>query len=399
MKPSAPQSKLFVIILGLLSMLPPLAIDMYLPSFLDIARDLNVSQEKVQTTLAIFTFGFAVGQLFWGPIADSFGRKPIILLGISGGAVASFFLTQTMEIGNFYLLRLIQGLFGAAPAVVLGALLRDLFDRNQFARVMSTISIITMLAPLLAPITGGYIAKWFHWHAIFYSLMMMGIICTTLVALYLPETLTQENKAPLNLIKVLKNFVSLIMHKPTLGYVMVGGMAFSGMFCFLTSGSLVYIGIYGVSPEHFGYFFIMNITIMIAMTVFNRQYVLKWGSERMLQFGILLQLLAGIWLIITASLELGLWPMAIGVSVFVGMISLIISNSSAAILDHYPQMAGTANAVAGTARFGLASIIGIGLSYIPITSERPMLYAMASCIIVGTLCYYFLTYRQHQANQ
>ena len=399
MKPSAPQSKLFVIILGLLSMLPPLAIDMYLPSFLDIARDLNVSQEKVQTTLAIFTFGFAVGQLFWGPIADSFGRKPIILLGISGGAVASLFLTQTIEIGNFYLLRLIQGLFGAAPAVVLGALLRDLFDRNQFARVMSTISIITMLAPLLAPITGGYIAKWFHWHAIFYSLMMMGIICTTLVALYLPETLTQENKAPLNLIKVLKNFVTLIMHKPTLGYVMVGGMAFSGMFCFLTSGSLVYIGIYGVSPEHFGYFFIMNITIMIAMTVFNRQYVLKWGSERMLQFGILLQLLAGIWLIITASLELGLWPMAIGVSVFVGMISLIISNSSAAILDHYPQMAGTANAVAGTARFGIASIIGIGLSYIPITSERPMLYAMASCIIVGTLCYYFLAYRQHQENQ
>lgn len=399
MKPSAPQSKLFVIILGLLSMLPPLAIDMYLPSFLDIARDLNVSQEKVQTTLAIFTFGFAVGQLFWGPIADSFGRKPIILLGISGGAVASFFLTQTMEIGNFYLLRLIQGLFGAAPAVVLGALLRDLFDRNQFARVMSTISIITMLAPLLAPITGGYIAKWFHWHAIFYSLMMMGIICTTLVALYLPETLTQENKAPLNLIKVLKNFVTLIMHKPTLGYVMVGGMAFSGMFCFLTSGSLVYIGIYGVSPEHFGYFFIMNITIMIAMTVFNRQYVIKWGSERMLQIGISIQLLAGIWLIITASLELGLWPMAIGVSVFVGMISLIISNSSAAILDHYPQMAGTANAVAGTARFGIASIIGIGLSHIPITSERPMLYAMASCIMVGTLCYYFLTYRQHQANQ
>ena len=399
MKTSAPQSKLFVIILGLLSMLPPLAIDMYLPSFLEIARDLNVSQEKVQTTLAIFTFGFAVGQLFWGPIADSFGRKPIILLGISGGAVASFFLTQTMEIDNFYLLRLIQGLFGAAPAVVLGALLRDLFDRNQFARVMSTISIITMLAPLLAPITGGYIAKWFHWHAIFYSLMLMGIICTTLVALYLPETLTQENKAPLNLSKVLKNFITLIMHKQTLGYVMVGGMAFSGMFCFLTSGSLIYIGIYGVSPEHFGYFFIMNITLMITMTVFNRQYVIKWGSERMLQFGILLQLLAGIWLIITASLELGLWPMAIGVSVFVGMISLIISNSSAAILDHYPQMAGTANAVAGTARFGIASIIGIGLSYIPITSERPMLYAMASCIIVGTLCYYFLAYRQHQENQ
>lgn len=87
----------FVVIMGLLSMLPPLAIDMYLPSFLDIAQDLSVSQEKVQTTLAIFTFGFAIGQLFWGPIADSFGRKPIILLGLSGGAVAAFFLNASIE--------------------------------------------------------------------------------------------------------------------------------------------------------------------------------------------------------------------------------------------------------------------------------------------------------------
>ncbi len=153
---------IFIIIMGLLSMLPPLAIDMYLPSFLDIAKDLDVSQEKVQTTLAIFTFGFAVGQLFWGPIADSFGRKPIILLGLSGGVVASFFLTQVFDIEHFYLLRLIQGLFGAAPAVVLGALVRDLFERNQFAKMMSTIMIITMVAPLVAPIVGGYVAKWFH---------------------------------------------------------------------------------------------------------------------------------------------------------------------------------------------------------------------------------------------
>ncbi len=155
----------FFIILGMMAMLPPLAIDMYLPSFLDIARDLQVSQEKVQTTLAVFTFGFAVGQLFWGPMADSFGRKPIILFGLTGSALAAYFLTQVMTIENFYLLRLIQGLCAAAPAVVLGALVRDLFDRNMFAQMMSVIMIISMLAPLLAPILGGYIAKYFHWHS------------------------------------------------------------------------------------------------------------------------------------------------------------------------------------------------------------------------------------------
>lgn len=164
----------FVIIMGMLAMLPPLAIDMYLPSFIDIAQDLKVSQESVQATLAVFTIGFAGGQLFWGPVADSFGRKPIILLGLVGSAIAALFLTHVENIQNFYLWRLIQGLCGAAPAVVLGALVRDLFERNRFAQMMSVIMIISMIAPLLAPILGGYLAKWFHWHSIFYALMLMG---------------------------------------------------------------------------------------------------------------------------------------------------------------------------------------------------------------------------------
>lgn len=383
----------FALILGLLSMLPPLAIDMYLPSFLDIARDLNVSQEKVQTTLALFTLGFALGQLFWGPVADSFGRKPIILIGIAGGAVMAFFLTKVMDIGHFYLIRFVQGLFGAAPAVVLGALVRDLFERNQFARMMSTIMIISMVAPLIAPIMGGYIAKWFHWHSIFYTLMAMGILCTVLVIWKIPETLNQETRTPLQFGKVLKNFQSLVAHRATLGYVLVGGLSFAGLFCFLTSGSIVYIGLFGVSPEHFGYFFLMNISVLIVMTFINGRLVTKIGSENMLRLGLILQLLAGIWLAISATFSFGLWAMAIGVALFVGMVSTIGSNASAAILDRYPQMAGTANALAGTARFGVGSLVGAGLSHIPLSSERPMLYTMALCTLSSFACYYFLCCR------
>ncbi|WP_373777517.1 Bcr/CflA family multidrug efflux MFS transporter [Glaesserella sp.] len=387
---------LLVLILGLLSMLPPLAIDMYLPSFLNIASDLAVSQEKVQTTLAIFTIGFAGGQLLWGPIADSFGRKPIILIGIIGGAVSSYFLTTVADINSFYLLRLIQGLFGAAPAVVVGALVRDMFDRNQFARFMSTMMIITMLAPLVAPIVGGYLAKWFHWHSIFYVLMAMGMLCAVLVATYVPETLKPENKVPLNFGKVLKNFAALISHKATLGYVSVGGLSFAGMFCFLTSGSIIYIGIYGVSIEHFGYFFVMNISIMIVMTFINGRLISKIGSEKMLRFGLSIQLLAGLWLIICGIFQLGLWPMAIAVAVFIGINPTIGSNASAAILDRYPQMAGTANAVAGTARFGIGSLIGLVLSHIPLVTERPMVFAMATCVITSCIAYYFLSCKESE---
>lgn len=380
----------FFIILGMMAMLPPLAIDMYLPSFLDIARDLQVSQEKVQTTLAIFTFGFAVGQLFWGPMADSFGRKPIILFGLAGSAIAAYFLTAVMTIENFYLLRLIQGLCAAAPAVVLGALVRDLFDRNRFAQMMSVIMIISMLAPLLAPILGGYIAKYFHWHSIFYTLVFMGASCVLLVSGRIPETLILEKRQPLQFGIVFKNFWKLLSDKNVLGYVLVGGLTFAGLFCFLTSGSLVYIGIYGVSQEYFGYFFGLNMIVMVSMTALNGRIVVKVGSEKMLKIGLFVQLLAGIWLACVAVFQLGFWAMALGIPFYVGMLSTIGSNATAAILDRYPQMAGTANGLAGTARFGTASVVGAMLSHITLTSERPMLYAMAICTLAASTIYYLL---------
>lgn len=131
------------------------------------------------------------------------------------------------------------------------------------------------------------------------------------------------------------------------------------------------------------------------MTAINSKMVVKVGSERMLQIALALQVLAGIWLALTAMFELGFWAMALGVPFYIGMLSTIGSNASAAILDRHPQMAGTANGVAGTARFGIASLVGAGLSYIAITSEAPMLYAMALCTITAGVVYYFLCYQKH----
>lgn len=383
----------FIFIMGMLAMLPPLAIDMYLPAFLEIARELRVSQERLQATLAIFTFGFAIGQLFWGPVADSFGRKPIIFLGLLGSAIAALGLTQVAYIESFYWLRLVQGLFAAAPAVVLGALVRDLFARERFAQVMSAIMMITMLAPLVAPIIGGYLVTWWHWHAIFYALLIMGLLCVALIGLKVPETLPMEKRLPLSFVGVLKNFAALLSHLPTLGYVLVGSLSFAGMFCFLTAGSLVYIGLYGISVEHFGYFFIMNIAVMMLMTWLNGKLIPKLGSETMLRVGLGIQLLAGMWLAGCAWLDLGFWAMAFGIPFFVGVLSTIGSNASAAILDRHPQMAGTANALAGTARFGIGSVVGGLLSLVSLHSASPMLYAMALCTLVASASYYLFCCR------
>ena len=160
---------IFVVALGILSMLPPLGVDMYLPAFLNIAQDLQVTNDQVQHTLTAFAYGLALGQLFWGPFGDSFGRKPIILLGVTVSAIAALILTQIHSIGNFTALRFVQGFFGAAPVVLVGALLRDLFDKNALSKMMSTITLVFMIAPLIAPVVGGYIVYFFHWHAILWT--------------------------------------------------------------------------------------------------------------------------------------------------------------------------------------------------------------------------------------
>ena len=204
----------------------------------------------------------------------------------------------------------------------------------------------------------------------------------------IPETLVPEKRQPINFKQVLINYAKLLSHKPTLGYVMVGGLTFAGMFCFLTSGSLVYIGIYGVSQEHFGYFFMLNMVVMISMTAINGKLVTKLGSETMLRSGLITMLTAGIWLAIVATFELNFWLMVVGVPFYVGMLSTVGSNATAAVLDKFPQMAGTANAVAGTMRFGIGSLVGALLSQIAVISAKPMLYAMALCVVLAAIIYY-----------
>jgi len=158
-----------------------------------------------------------------------------------------------------------------------------------------------------------------------------------LVGWKIPETLPKEKRQPLKLKQVLKNFVALISHKATLGYVLVGGLSFAGMFCFLTSGSIVYIGVYNIAQENFGYFFGLNICVMLLLTTLNGRFVTKIGSENMLRIGLSIQLISGLFLACVATFNLGFWAMALSIPFFVGTISTIGSNATAAILERYPM--------------------------------------------------------------
>ena len=253
-----------------------------------------------------------------------------------------------------------------------------------------------MIAPLVAPVIGGYIVKYFHWHMIFYVIGTMGFLAALLVFFIIPETHKQENRIPLRLNIIARNFMTLSKQKEVLGYMAVASFGFGGLFAFITAGSIVYIGIYGIPVDEFGYFFMLNIAIMTTASYLNGKFVLKLGAETMLRIGIAVQFISGIWLFLTALFDFGFWPMAIGVAFFVGQNPLISSNATASILEKFPTMAGTANSLMGSVRFGVGAVMGSLVASFKMETAAPMLYTMTACVVISALSYYFLTYRNER---
>lgn len=372
-----------IFILGLLSMLMPLAIDMYLPSMPTIARDFGVTEGDVQMTLNSYLIGFAAGQLVYGPMADALGRKPVILGGTLIFALASAGCAMSQDIGTFIGMRGLHGFAAAAASVVINALMRDMFTKDEFSRSMSFVVLVMTVAPLLAPIMGGMMMLWFSWHAIFWTIMIAALIATLLVLFFIRETLPKARRQPFRLRIMLGQFVTLFRQKRVLCYMVASGFSFAGMFSFLSAGSFVYIQLYGLTELEFGYCFALNIVFLFIMTTINSRYVRRFGALNMLRTGLVVQLLAGCWLVLAASADLGFVAVMIGVACYVGNIAMITSNAMAVILDDYPHMAGTASSLAGVLRFGIGAGVGAVVASFNMTTVWPMIGAMALCILVA----------------
>ncbi|WP_317419698.1 MULTISPECIES: Bcr/CflA family multidrug efflux MFS transporter [unclassified Morganella (in: enterobacteria)] len=372
-----------IFILGLLSMLMPLAIDMYLPSMPTIARDFGVTEGDVQMTLNSYLIGFAAGQLVYGPMADALGRKPVILGGTLIFALASAGCAMSQDIGTFIGMRGLHGFAAAAASVVINALMRDMFTKDEFSRSMSFVVLVMTVAPLLAPIMGGMMMLWFSWHAIFWTIMIAALIAALLVLFFIRETLPKERRQPFRLRIMLGQFVTLFRQKRVLCYMVASGFSFAGMFSFLSAGSFVYIQLYGLTELEFGYCFALNIVFLFIMTTINSRYVRRFGALNMLRTGLVVQLLAGCWLLLAASADFGFVAIMIGVACYVGNIAMITSNAMAVILDDYPHMAGTASSLAGVLRFGIGAGVGAVVASFEMTTVWPMVGAMALCILVA----------------
>ncbi|MBN3136959.1 Bcr/CflA family multidrug efflux MFS transporter [Pectobacterium punjabense] len=378
-----------IFILGLISMLTPLAIDMYLPALPTIANEFGVGDGHVQMTLSTYVLGFAIGQMFYGPMADSLGRKPVILGGTLVFAFAGVACALAQTVEQLIYMRFLHGVSAAASAVVINALMRDMFSRDDFSRMMSFVVLVMTVAPLIAPIAGGWLLLWFSWHSIFWAISGAAFLASALIFFFIKETLPPAKQQKFHLRTTIGNFAILFRHKRVFSYMVASGLSFCGMFSFLSAGPFVYINLYGVSPQNFGYYFALNVIFLFVVTLFNSRNVRRLGAMAMFRTGLVIQFAMGIWLVIVCLFDLGFLPLVFGVALFVGCIAMVASNAMAVILDDFPHMAGTASSLAGTLRFGLGAIVGVILSLASFNSAWPMVLSMALCSIGAFLLYLY----------
>ena len=384
------RSSLFLLILlGAISGLTPLAVDMYLPAIPTIADELGVGTEAVQLTVSTFLAGFALGQLFYGPLADSLGRKPVILFGLGLFVLASLGCALATSLPALLLFRLLQAVGGAAGAVVVNALLRDLFRDAEFVRALTLVILTMTLAPLVAPVVGGLLLH-VGWRVIFWILMGLGGALWLTLVWKVPETLKPELRQSLRLSTVFANYGRVLRHPRAMGSLLAGTFASAGMFAFISGSPYVYIDYFGVPAQHYGFLFGLNVLLLMAMTWLNGRFVKRVGMLPMLRLGLVLASVAGLVMVVNAVTGWGgLWGIVIPVVLYVGQMSVVGANSTSHALSFFPANAGTASALAGTLRFGAGALAGVAVNLMPATSPLPMAAMMAVGILLALLAHLF----------
>lgn len=361
----------------------PLAIDMYLPAMLVIANDLNTSMPNVQISLSIYLAGYALGMLFFGPIADQIGRRKLARIGLSLFGLSSLALAFTTEVHTFWVLRAVQAFTGAAATVVVPGIIRHIYQKNT-AKGMSYVSMIMMIAPLLAPSIGSIILGFSLWSTIFIVLAAYSFVILLFVQRYLIDIPIFKNDR-----KGLSLFFSsykVVLSNPHARADILSSMFVSfGFFCFLTSVPYIYLDLFKVSEQLFGLLFAFNVMALMFGNFLNTRVVPRIGSRKMLYYGLICGFISGTALLSFSVLHSSLYFIVAAIAPLMMSLGIIASNADSLILMKFEQNTGTATAVIGTLRFGSGALVGPILAVIHAKSAIPFSSLMFSAVVLTIL--------------
>jgi MFS transporter, DHA1 family, multidrug resistance protein len=375
--PSTLRRRLFILVS--LIALGPLCTDMYLPALPELVRYFDSDVPTVQFTLSAYLFGFGLSQLFYGSAADHFGRRPVLLFGMGVFLLSTFGCALAQSMPMLILFRLLQAIGVGAGSVICRAIVRDLYGPSDSARIFSYMSSAVAVAPVIAPVVGGFLTTWFSWRAVFWFLAATGTAATLGFYRGIPESVPRTGTTAFNFATLVRNKQFLLRDSRFIGYVLCFTFVFTGLFTYVSSSAHVLIGFMGVKTEHFGFYFGLPVFGFIFGTQTGARLHYRASNHRLIGAGIAL-VIAGSLLMLVFALIGSRNPYSVVLPQMVYLFGAGMTQPrvlSSAMAPH-PHIAATASSLMGFIQITFASVVVAALGYVQGESAVPM--ALTMCV-------------------
>ncbi|ADB40124.1 multidrug effflux MFS transporter [Spirosoma linguale] len=375
-----------ILILGSLTALGPFSIDMYLPGFPAIAKDLHTTAAKVSLSLSGYFIGISLGQLLYGPLLDRFGRKPPLYAGLIVYILAAAGCALATSIDGLILMRVIQAIGSCAAAVASVAMVRDLFPVKDNAKVFSLLLLVVGASPMIAPTVGGYVTAAWGWQAVFVILMGMGVAILLAVFLWLPASYAPDRSISLKPRPILRNFWQVLKDPQFYTYAFTGAIAFSGLFAYVSGSPILFMEVFHTSGKEYGWIFAFLSVGFIGSSQINTLLLRKYKSEQVVFAALAGQVLVALVFLTVALSGLLTLPITL-VFLFLFLCCIGFTNPNAAALSLAPftRNGGSASALMGAVQMGMGTLISVIMSLFEVPSAIPMVMAMAGSSTLALL--------------
>lgn len=379
-----------ILILGSLTALGPFSIDMYLPGFPAIAADLHTDTARVSLSLSSFFIGISAGQLLYGPLLDKFGRRKPLYIGLLVYILASAGCAFTNSIDALIGLRFVQALGSCAATVASVAMVRDLFPIKENAKVFALLMLVLGVSPMIAPTLGGYLTVAFGWHTIFLILLGLGAFNLLASWLWLPESYKPDATLSLKPKPIINNFWTVFKDPQFYTYALTGAFAFSGLFAYISGSPLLFMELFQVNEETYGWIFAFLSLGFIGSSQLNTLMLRRHTSQQLIRTALIAQVITAL-IFLTGSIYgwFGLVETTGLLFMFLCCLGFVSPNASALSLIPFTKNAGTASALMGAIQMGIGALASFGVSLFITKSAVPTVSIMALSSILGLTVLHF----------
>jgi len=352
---------------------------MYLPSLPDISAKLDATYAETQLTISSYLIGFALGQLIYGPFADRFGRKPVLLIGLAVYCAASFLCAFAQSIEMLMIARALQAAGACSGMVLARAMVRDLYSGARAGRELSLMATVMALAPVIAPVFGGVLQILFGWRASFVALTATGLLIALAIWLLLPETLERRGH-PLSVSGLLRSYRDFLSDRSFLAHVGLAVFVFAGLFAWISGSSFVLQDLYGLSSFSFGIAFALGSVGYMTGAALAAKFVGRYGLNAVSGAGAAAAATGGLLMVAAVALDLrSAFALVVPAALYLGGMGGVLGQAIAGAMHHYRERAGAASSLIGFIQQTLSAIVGVGVGHMLGQSAMPMAATIGAC--------------------